>query len=40
MEPEELSIRVRALRRLGRDAEATETEALLRTKYPDHFLAR
>jgi hypothetical protein len=40
MEPEELSIRVRALRYLGRDAEATETEAALRTKYPDHFLAR
>jgi hypothetical protein len=40
MEPEELSIRVRALRSLGRDSEATETEATLRTKYPDHFLAR
>jgi hypothetical protein len=40
MEPEELSIRVRALRNLGRESEATETEATLRTKYPDHFLAR
>jgi hypothetical protein len=40
MEPEELSIRVRALRSLGRDDEAAEPEAALRTKYPDHFLAR
>jgi hypothetical protein len=40
MEPEELSIRARALRRLGRESEATETEVALRTKYPDHFLAR
>jgi|HubBroStandDraft_2_1064218.scaffolds.fasta_scaffold74396_2 hypothetical protein len=40
MEPEELSIRVRALRSLRRDSEATETEAHLKAKYPDHFLAR
>jgi hypothetical protein len=39
LEPEELSLRVRALRMLGRDGEATVVEETLRARYPDSFLA-
>lgn len=39
LEPEELSIEVRALRGLGRDDEAAEAERVLRRRYPDHALA-
>ena len=40
LEPEELSLRARALRTLGREEEAAELEWQLRTHYPDHFLSR
>jgi hypothetical protein len=40
LEPEELSLRTRALRALGREAEAQEIEGRLRSRYPDHFLSR
>ena len=40
LEPEELSLRIRALHLLGRDAEANHVEELLKTKYPDNFLSR
>jgi hypothetical protein len=40
LEPEELSLRARALRTLGRDAEANRVEETLKTRYPDNFLAR
>ena len=40
LEPEEMSLRVRALRALGRDSEAGEIEGTLRSRYPDHFLSR
>jgi hypothetical protein len=40
LEPEELSLRARALRALGREAEAQEIEGRLRSRYPDHFLSR
>jgi hypothetical protein len=40
LEPEELSLRSRALRALGREAEAQEVEGRLRSRYPDHFLSR
>jgi hypothetical protein len=40
LEPEELSLRIRALKQLGRDAEATSVEETLRARYPDHFLSR
>jgi hypothetical protein len=39
LEPEELSIEVRALRSLGRFEEAAKVESLLRTRYPNHALA-
>jgi len=40
LEPEELSLTARALLSLGRSAEAERIEAELRTRYPDHALAR
>jgi hypothetical protein len=40
LEPEELSLRARALRLLGRDAEASRVEETLRVRYPDNFLSR
>jgi hypothetical protein len=40
MEPEELAVRVRALRMLGRGTEADAAEATLRSKYADFGLAR
>jgi hypothetical protein len=40
LEPEMLSLRSRALRALGRDAEAEQADEMLRHRYPDHFLAR
>ena len=40
LEPEELSLRVRALRLLGRDEEAGRVEDALRARYPESFLAR
>ncbi len=40
LEPEELSIESRALRALGRDAEAAEVDVELRSRYPDHALSR
>jgi len=35
MEPEELSVRAKTLRALGRDAEADEVSSLLKARYPD-----
>jgi hypothetical protein len=40
LEPEELSIEARALRALGRGAEADTVDVALRTRYPDHALSR
>ena len=40
LEPEELALRARALRALGRETEATRVEAKLRSRYPDSFLSR
>jgi hypothetical protein len=40
LEPEELSIEARALRAVGRDAEADAAEATLRSRFPDHALSR
>lgn len=40
MEPEELSLEVRALRELGRLNEANAVDAHLRARFPDHALAR
>jgi hypothetical protein len=40
LEPEELSIESRALRAMGRDAEAAEVDVELRSRYPDHALSR
>jgi hypothetical protein len=40
MEPEELSLEVRALRALGRLDEANATDARLHARFPDHALAR
>ncbi|WP_394843727.1 hypothetical protein LZC95_42595 [Pendulispora brunnea] len=40
LEPEELSIEARALRALGRDPEATQLDTTLRSRYPNHALAR
>lgn len=40
LEPEELSVEVRALRALGRTEEAEGVEAQLRTEFPEHALAR
>jgi hypothetical protein len=40
LEPEELSLEVRALRELGRLDEANATDARLRARFPDHALAR
>ena len=40
MEPEELSLEVRALRELGRLDDANAVDARLRAKFPDHALAR
>ena len=40
LEPEELSIESRALRALGRNAEAAEVDVELRSRYPDHALSR
>ncbi|WP_394833235.1 hypothetical protein LVJ94_42705 [Pendulispora rubella] len=40
LEPEELSIEARALRALGRDPEAAQLDTTLRSRYPNHALAR
>jgi hypothetical protein len=40
LEPEELSIESRALRVLGRDAEAAQVDVELRSRYPEHALSR
>jgi len=40
LEPEELSLRVRALRMLGRDVEADRVNGTLKALYPGSFLAR
>jgi len=40
LEPEELSLEVRALRAVGRMDEANAADARLRAKFPDHALAR
>jgi Tfp pilus assembly protein PilF len=40
LQPEELALRARAFRALGRSAEAMQVEEQLRTRYPDSFLAR
>jgi hypothetical protein len=40
LEPEELSLEVRALRELGRLDEANAVDARLRARFPDHALAR
>jgi hypothetical protein len=40
LEPEELALRVRALRMLGRDAEADRVDGTLKSLYPGSFLAR
>ena len=40
LEPEELSLEVRALRALGRLDEANAADARLRARFPDHALAR
>jgi len=40
LEPEELSLRVRALRLLGREGEASLVEETLKARYPESFLAR
>ena len=40
LEPEELSLRVRALRMLGRKTAAEQVERSLRDRYPDSFPAR
>ena len=40
LEPEELSIEARALRALGRDPEAVQLDSTLRSRYPNHALAR
>ena len=39
-QPEELSLRVRALRALGRADEASQVEETLRFRNPDSFLSR
>lgn len=38
LEPEELSIEARTLRALGREGEAAQLDATLRTRYPSHAL--
>ncbi len=40
MEPEELSLEVKALRALGRLDEANAADARLRARFPEHALAR
>jgi len=40
LELEELALRVRALRILGRDVESRQAEATLRARYPENFLSR
>jgi hypothetical protein len=40
LEPEELALEARALHALGRGPEAERAEAALRTRFPDHALAR
>src|SRR5262249_6324066 len=40
LEPEELSLEAKALRAAGREDAAIETERVLRTKFPEHALAR
>jgi hypothetical protein len=40
LEPEELSLEVRALRAMGRLDDANTADARLRAKFPDHALAR
>ena len=40
LEPEELALEVRALRALGKSEEASAVEDRLRTRFPDHALAR
>jgi hypothetical protein len=40
LEPEELSLEARALRAMGRDAEAAAVDERLRASFPDHALAQ
>ncbi len=40
LEPEAMSLQVRALRALGREAEAEEVDIRLRTRYPENALSR
>jgi hypothetical protein len=40
LEPEELSLRARALRMLGREGEASRVESALSSRFPESFLAR
>jgi hypothetical protein len=40
LEPEEMSLEAKALRALGRPADAAVVEAQLRARFPDHALAR
>jgi hypothetical protein len=40
MEPEQLAVRARALRKLGMDSDAEAVELTLKSKYPEHYLAR
>jgi hypothetical protein len=40
LEPEELALEAKALRAVGRESDAASIEATLRTRFPDHALAR
>ena len=40
LEPEELSLEAKALRSMGRDGDAASLEIVLKSRYPDHALAR
>ena len=40
LEPEELALEARALRALGRGPEALAADVALKSRYPDHALAR
>ena len=40
LEPEELSLEAKALRAMGRDGDAASLEIVLKSRYPDHALAR
>ena len=40
LEPEELSLEAKALRAMGREGDAASLEIVLKSRYPDHALAR